>query len=107
MAGGRAMQLVAGRARSAGISSRKCTSIASREGHSAEARYQFHQTEQWRDRLLSEPAALAEYIDQHPDVDRQALRHVVKKAQKAETDQQIKTESRALFRFLREQQDQA
>ena len=81
--------------------------IETLEGHSAEARYQFHQTEQWRDRLLSEPAALAEYIDQHPDVDRQALRHAVKKAQKARTDQQIKTESRALFRFLREQQDQA
>jgi len=40
-----------------------------------------HRTEHWRDRLLAEAdAALGEFIDKHPNVDRQELRSLVRAA---------------------------
>lgn len=72
------------------------------EGQSAKARFLFHQTEQWRDRLINEPQALAQYIDQHPQVDRQALRHALKKVRDTKTSDQSKSAARVLFRFLRD-----
>lgn len=75
------------------------------EGQTASAKFTFHQTETWRDRLLTEPEALAEYITEHPQVDRQALRHTLKKARSAKNPDQARKVARELFRLLREQED--
>ena len=71
------------------------------EGKSADARYEFHQIEAWRDRLLSDRGALSEFIDTYSQVDRQALRHLLKKCASAKTEALQKAASRELFRFLR------
>ena len=88
--------------------------LATLEGQSAEAKYQLHQSEQWRDRLIAEPAALAEFIDAYPMVDRQTLRRTLDKARKAhlkshdtKSDPQAKRFSRELFRLLRDAMDSA
>jgi ribosome-associated protein len=73
-----------------------------RESHSAAARYELHQLEMWRDRLIAEPAALTEYLRDHPHADRQLLRQQLRKVQKAADEAQRKTAARSLFRLLRE-----
>jgi len=75
------------------------------DGTSAEARYAFHQLEQWRDRLIEEPQALTAYLDEHPHADRQALRHQIARVHKAANETQRKTQARALFRLLRDFED--
>ncbi len=75
------------------------------DGQSAAAKFTFHQTEHWRERLIEDSKALAEYIDIHPHVDRQQLRHMLKKARSAKNPDQVKIASRALFRFLRETEE--
>ncbi|MEJ2088631.1 MAG: ribosome biogenesis factor YjgA [Gammaproteobacteria bacterium] len=71
------------------------------DGHSAAARYEFHQLEQWRERLIDEPAALTEYLDAHAHADRQRLRHQLDRVRKAADGDARKIEARALFRLLR------
>jgi ribosome-associated protein len=72
------------------------------DGESAEARYQFHQLESWRDRLIDDPDALTEYLSLHPRADRQRLRQQLTRIRKAGTDDALKSEGRNLFRLLRE-----
>ena len=72
------------------------------DGHSASARHEQHQLERWRDRLIEDPAALTDYLAEHPDSERQKLRHLIERTRTARDEQQKKTASRALFRFLRE-----
>ncbi len=81
--------------------------LATWDGQSAEAVYHFHQLERWRDRLLDDTEALTEFLDEHPAIDRQQLRHQLKKAASATTEQERKTQARALFRFIRDAIDQA
>lgn len=73
-------------------------------GESAAARYQQHQAERWRERLLQAPAALTEFIDEYPQVDRQILRQLLDKARRAlspkASEGERKRSSRALFRML-------
>lgn len=76
------------------------------DGTSAQARFEFHQLEIWRDRLIEEPEALTEYLDQHPQADRQALRHQISRIRKATDDNQRKAQYRALFRLLKGFEDQ-
>ena len=76
--------------------------LESLRGQSAEAQYEFHLVERWRDRLLESPEALTEFLDEHPATDRQALRHQLQRVQKAKTEAQQRTASRALFRLIRE-----
>lgn len=73
------------------------------EGISADARYQQHQLELWRNRLLSEPEAVTEFISTHPQVDRQQLRQLVKSARSTQGSTSEKHAARALFRFIRDQ----
>ncbi len=62
-----------------------------------------HITEQWRDRLLSgEAGALETFIEQHPQVDIQHLRQLVRLAQKEQSQNQPPTHTRKLFRYLRD-----
>jgi ribosome-associated protein len=69
------------------------------DGESARARFEHHQTEQWRDRLLEDDTALTEFLDRYPSTDRQALRVLIRSARRNASD---KTHARALFRFLRD-----
>lgn len=75
------------------------------DGSSAEARYAFHQLETWRDRLIAESEALTEYLDTHPQADRQALRHQIARVRKAGNDDQRRAQAKALFRMLRSFED--
>jgi ribosome-associated protein len=72
------------------------------QGQTAQAQYEFHQLETWRERLLAEPDALTEFMAEHPEVDTQQLRHRIAQVHKARDEQQQRTASRALFRYLRE-----
>ncbi|MEO9148273.1 MAG: ribosome biogenesis factor YjgA [Burkholderiaceae bacterium] len=49
---------------------------------SAEATQALHHAEDWRDRLLADNAAMAEWIALHPDTDVQALRTLVRQARR-------------------------
>lgn len=72
------------------------------EGQSAQARYEFHQLEAWRERLLEDSDALTDFIAAHPDVDVQQLRHRIDQVHRATSEDRRRTAYRALFRFLRE-----
>lgn len=62
----------------------------------------FHALERWRERFIIEgDAALAEFIAQYPDVDRQALRSLIRAAQR-DTERGKPDAPRKLFRALRE-----
>jgi ribosome-associated protein len=49
---------------------------------SAAEKLQLHQTEQWRDRLLADDGAVADWIHLYPDIDIQQLRALVRQARK-------------------------
>ncbi len=72
------------------------------DGVSAAAQYQFSQLERWRDRLIAEPAALTQYLDEHPHAERQRLKHKLQKIRTARTEEQQRLAARELFRILRE-----
>lgn len=72
------------------------------QGQSAQAQYQFHQLEVWRERLLTEADALTAFLSEHPEVDAQQLRHRIAQVRRAKDETQQRTASRALFRFLRD-----
>lgn len=56
----------------------------------------------WRERLLDDPAALADYLDDHPGADAQRLRQLLRQIAKA-TDAEARTRlGTRLFRLLRE-----
>jgi len=69
---------------------------------SAAGRHEFHELETWRDRLISEPAALTDYLDAYPQADRQRLRHQLQRIRRAKDENRQKTAARELFRMLRE-----
>jgi len=75
--------------------------LATLDGESAQARYQFNQLEQWRDRLITDANALTEFIQLYPLVDRQHLRQLLKKVNSAD-DQHRRAHAKQLFKFLRE-----
>jgi ribosome-associated protein len=75
--------------------------LARLDGTTADARFAFQQLETWRERLLEDPGALTEYLTEHPNADRQALRHQLKRTHGAKNDAMGKTEARALFRLLK------
>ena len=62
----------------------------------------FHQIENWRDRLLNEKSALTDYLTQHPEADTQYLRQLVRNVQKEQAQQKTVSNTRKLFRYLRE-----
>jgi len=72
-------------------------------GESAQARYEFHQLERWRDRLIEEPEALTEFMAEYPEANTQQLRHHVIQVRKATSGDAQRAAYRALFRFLREE----
>ena len=72
-----------------------------------------HQIERWRDRLLQQgQQALTDFIDQHPQADRQQLRQLIRNAQHQAQQQTAPKAARQLFKYIREllsaqQDDQA
>jgi len=77
--------------------------LADLRGDSADARYRMHQAELWRARLLAEPTALSEFLNEFPDADRQVMRQAIQRATKPAAEPQQKAAARALFRLIREQ----
>lgn len=63
----------------------------------------FHEIEQWRDRLIEEgDHALSELIAEHPMLDRQKLRQMIRQAAKEKQLGKPPKSGRALFKYLRE-----
>lgn len=61
---------------------------------------EFHEMERWRDRLLEEgDAALTEFMQAYPAVDRQRFRQLVRQARSEKGDQ--KRNARLLFKEIR------
>ena len=61
-----------------------------------------HRLERWRERLIAEgDPALGDFLDEHPEIDRQQLRTLVRAAQR-DAERGRPEAPRKLFRFLRE-----
>lgn len=71
-------------------------------GQSAEARFEFHQVERWRERLIEDPDALTEFLAAYPEAESQPLRQRIGQVRQATSEVQQKTAYRNLFRFLRD-----
>jgi ribosome-associated protein len=70
--------------------------------HDIEIR-QFQQIERWRDRLLSEGEnAVAAFILEHPDAERDALDRLIEKAAKERAEQRSPVGARELFAYLKQ-----
>ena len=67
---------------------------------SHEDRARFAAAEQWRDRLLAEEAALAEFVVLHPGVDREDLARMVRDARAERAEGRPPHRFRALFRLV-------
>lgn len=61
-----------------------------------------HVIERWRERLLADDDALAEFLQDYPHVQSQPLRALIRNAHKERREQQPPKSSRALFRALRD-----
>lgn len=62
----------------------------------------FHQLERWRDRLIAEETAVADFVKEHPQVDTQQLRALIRNARKEQAENKPPKSSRELFKLLRE-----
>ncbi|WP_299312810.1 ribosome biogenesis factor YjgA [uncultured Halomonas sp.] len=63
----------------------------------------FHRLEAWRDRLLDEgDAAVEAFIADYPDVDRQALRQLIRNAQRERDKGKPPASARKLFKLIRD-----
>lgn len=63
----------------------------------------FQRLEVWRDRLIAEgEAAMGEFAESYPEIDRQHLRHLIRNAQKEASENKPPASARKLFKYLRE-----
>jgi ribosome-associated protein len=69
--------------------------------HSAETAH-FHQLERWRERLLSDDSAVAEFMQRYPQTDSQQLRTLIRNSQREQAVNKPPRSSRELFRLLRD-----
>ena len=66
----------------------------------------FHRLEQWRDRLIEEgDKALGELLTEHPDIDRQHLRQLLRNAQQEKKQNKPPKAAREIFKYLRDSLD--
>ena len=64
---------------------------------------QFHKTEEWRDRLITEgDAALQKLMALYPEIDRQQVRQLIRKAQHDAAKEKKTGGELELFRYLRD-----
>ncbi len=68
---------------------------------SAEHTARLHQIERWRERLLADPAALAEFIAAHPAADSQQLRTLIRNTEQERVRGKPPKNFRALFQMIR------
>jgi ribosome-associated protein len=74
------------------------------KARSAAERQRFHALERWRDRLVEEgDEALEELLVDHPGLDRQRLRQLIRAARREAAEERAPAAARKLFRFLRDQ----
>ena len=63
----------------------------------------FHRLEQWRDRLIAEgDDAVEAFVVEFPDVERQALRQLIRNARREREQGKPPTNARRLFRLIRD-----
>lgn len=72
------------------------------DGVSREHGAKLRLAERWRERLLEDEAALAEFVREHPDADSQRLRSLVRAAVAERDAERAPRSYRELFRLLRE-----
>lgn len=72
------------------------------EGKNTAENAYFHGLERWRDRLISDPDALSEFMALHPNTDSQQLRTLIRNAQKEHLANKPPKSSREIFKLLRE-----
>jgi ribosome-associated protein len=61
-----------------------------------------HRLERWRDRLIADEKALAEWMKEHPETDVQRVRSLIRNAHKEKELNKPPKSSRELFKVLRE-----
>jgi ribosome-associated protein len=71
-----------------------------KQRHDVEIRH-FQKIEGWRDRLLTEPDAVNDLLEEHPNADRFELIGLLEKAAKERAEQRSPSAARELFAFLR------
>jgi ribosome-associated protein len=76
--------------------------LAALRGDSERAKARFHALEHWRERLLSDEAAVTDWQDAYPGSDVQQLRQLIRNARKEAAEQKPPRAFRALFRLLSE-----
>jgi ribosome-associated protein len=76
--------------------------LAAIRGESAAAKAEFHAIERWRERLLTDDAALTDWLARHPDSDAQQLRQLIRNARREAAENKPPKSSRQLFRLLRD-----
>ncbi len=63
----------------------------------------FHRLEKWRERLIEQgDEAVEAFIAEFPEVDRQALRQLIRNAQRERAQDKPPTSSRKLFKLIRD-----
>jgi ribosome-associated protein len=62
----------------------------------------FHRLENWRSRLIAEENALAEFMLEHPNIDTQQIRTLIRNAKREQELNKPPKSSRELFKLLRE-----
>ena len=70
--------------------------------HSREQAVELHQLENWRERLIAEEGALAEYVAAHPGTDTQRLRALIRNTREEKARNKPPKSYRELFRLLRD-----
>lgn len=75
--------------------------LAQLDGRSAAARAEQRRLEQWRERLIGDDAALADFSDQFPDADVQQIRALIQSARRELAERRPPRAQRELFRVLR------
>lgn len=77
--------------------------LARQKAPSKQQTAEFHQIEQWRDRLIAgDDKLLTELIDQFPVIDRQHIRQLVRNAGLEQKREKPPKSARALFKYLSE-----
>jgi ribosome-associated protein len=71
-------------------------------GRSGAARARQRRLEQWRERLIADDAALTEFAAEHPGIDLQSLRALIRNARKEIAGARPPRAQRELFRMVRE-----
>lgn len=69
--------------------------------HTAENAH-FHQLERWRERLLTDDTAVAEFMQRYPHTNSQQLRTLIRNSQREQSANKPPKSSRELFRLLRD-----